>query len=195
VLVDRVDRRADVKRSIPREVFADPPAQSDVQDLAGVRARGDQRVLAANAGVAEPGAPPARAEHLADERLDIDDRAPAARAGARRPCAREALGRHRRDERMTLPPRFAAPGRAPKSSVRSTSASIPSRDARTADSITPAFATARSSSKTTTVESLTMHVASRDGPRQPQSVATKPDLGRHLPRRPGQTVDRGSAGP
>ena len=42
-------------------------AQADAQDLAGVRARGNQRVVAADAGVAERGALLAVAEHLADE--------------------------------------------------------------------------------------------------------------------------------
>ena len=42
---------------------------------------------------------------------------------------------------MTLRPGFAAPARSPRSTVRSTSASIPSRSASTAGSSTPAFAT------------------------------------------------------
>jgi hypothetical protein len=61
---------------------------------------------------------------------------------------------------MTLRPGCAAPGRSPRSTVWSTSCSIPNRVARAAGSITPAFATARSSSKTTAAESFTMQVTS-----------------------------------
>jgi hypothetical protein len=50
---------------------------------------------------------------------------------------------------ITLRPGFAAPARSPRSTVPSTSVSIPSRSASSAGSSTPAFATARSSSKTT----------------------------------------------
>lgn len=61
---------------------------------------------------------------------------------------------------ITLRPGFAAPGRSPRSTHCSTSASKPKRPANNAGSITPAFATARSSSKTTTAVSFTMKVTS-----------------------------------
>ena len=67
--------------------------------------------------------------------------------------------RHRRRSVMTLRPRFAAPDVA-EINARSTNASIPSRAASSAGSITPAFATTRSSSKTTTADSFTMWVTS-----------------------------------
>ena len=61
---------------------------------------------------------------------------------------------------ITLRPAFAAPGPSPRTTLSSTSASIPNRPARTAGSITPAFATTRSSSKMTTAESFTMRMTS-----------------------------------
>jgi hypothetical protein len=62
-----------------------------MQHLAGVGAGGDQRVVAAHAGVAEPSTLLLAAEHLADERIDIDDRALACRAGACSPRAGERV--------------------------------------------------------------------------------------------------------
>ncbi len=56
-----------------------------MQDLAGVRPRGQERVVAAPAGVAERGALLGAAEHLANERVDIDHEALVARAGASLP--------------------------------------------------------------------------------------------------------------
>jgi hypothetical protein len=64
---------------------------------------------------------------------------------------------------ITLRPAFAAPARSPRSTVRSTNASIPSRSARIAGSSTPAFATARSPPNSTLVASgrpFTMWVTS-----------------------------------
>jgi hypothetical protein len=61
---------------------------------------------------------------------------------------------------ITLRPGFAAPRRSPRSTHSPTSASKPRRRANNAGSITPAFATARSSSKTTTADSFTMKVTS-----------------------------------
>jgi hypothetical protein len=61
---------------------------------------------------------------------------------------------------ITFRPGFAAPERCPRSTAWSTTASIPNRAARTAGTITPAFATARSSSKTTTADSCTMRMTS-----------------------------------
>jgi hypothetical protein len=43
-------------RSTPRQVLAEPWRRADVQHLTGVGAAGHQRVIAAAAGVAEPGA-------------------------------------------------------------------------------------------------------------------------------------------
>jgi hypothetical protein len=63
-----------------------------VQDLAGVRARGQDRVVAAHPGVAEGGTLLAAPEHLADERVDVDHEALVARAGAESPGARERIG-------------------------------------------------------------------------------------------------------
>ena len=54
----------------------------------------------------------------------------------------QSAPRHIADTKViTLRPGFAAPARSPRSTVRSTSASIPSRSASTAGSSTPAFAT------------------------------------------------------
>ena len=61
---------------------------------------------------------------------------------------------------MTLRPAFAPPARSPRRTVRSTSCSIPSRWANSAGSITPALATARLSSNTTTARSFTIRVTS-----------------------------------
>jgi hypothetical protein len=63
-----------------------------VQYLAGFRARGDDRVVAALARVAEPRALLGVAEDLADEAVDVDRQAPRARSGAGLPRARERLG-------------------------------------------------------------------------------------------------------
>jgi hypothetical protein len=54
---------------------------------------------------------------------------------------------------MTLAPAFAAPGRSPRPTVSSTSASIPSRSASVAQSTIPASATAHSSSNSTATPS------------------------------------------
>ena len=62
-----------------------------MQDLAGVGAGSEQRVVAALAGVAERSALLGPAVHLADERVDVDDQSPITRAGACRPRARERL--------------------------------------------------------------------------------------------------------
>ncbi len=62
-----------------------------MQDLAGVGARGEDRVIAANAGVAERGALLLGSEDLADEGVDVDDQTTVARAGARGPRASERL--------------------------------------------------------------------------------------------------------
>lgn len=60
-----------------------------MQDLAGVRLRGNERVVAAHAGVAEPGTLLLRAEHLANERIDVDHELLACRTRPDRPRARE----------------------------------------------------------------------------------------------------------
>ena len=60
---------------------------------------------------------------------------------------------HRDTKLISLRPGFAAPARSPRSTVCSTRPSIPSRSASTAGSRTPAFATTRSSSKSTLVAS------------------------------------------
>ena len=65
-----------------------------MQHLAGVRARGQERVAAANPGVAERRALLGPAVHLANERIDIDDQALVARAGAGRPRPRQRLSQH-----------------------------------------------------------------------------------------------------
>jgi hypothetical protein len=72
---------------------------------------------------------------------------------------------------MTFAPAFAAPGRSPRSTVRSTSISIPRRCASVAVSTLPASATARSSSNSTVTPSnptgasaCTMKVTSCAGP-------------------------------
>jgi hypothetical protein len=54
---------------------------------------------------------------------------------------------------MTFAPTFAAPGRSPKSTDSSTSASMPSRRASVAVNTIPASATARSSSNATVTPS------------------------------------------
>jgi len=51
-------------------------AQAQVQDLAGLRARGDDRVVAALSGVAERRALLGVAMDLADEAVDVDGQAP-----------------------------------------------------------------------------------------------------------------------
>lgn len=60
----------------------------------------------------------------------------------------------------TLAPGLAAPGRSPRSTHSSTNCSIPNRPSSAAGTITPALATARSSSKTTAAESFTIRVTS-----------------------------------
>jgi hypothetical protein len=66
-------------------------AQADVQDLAGVGAGSQQRVIAAPAGIAERGALLGAPVDLADEAVDIDDKPPAAGARPCPPGARERL--------------------------------------------------------------------------------------------------------
>jgi len=61
---------------------------------------------------------------------------------------------------ITLRPGLAAPARSPRSTRASTNCSIPKRRASNAGSITPAFATTRSSSNTTRPDSFTMRVTS-----------------------------------
>src|SRR3954451_22414336 len=68
-----------------------PLPQADVQDLAGVRPDGHQRVIAADAGVAERGALLAAPVDLADEGVDVDHQALDARTGACPPGARERI--------------------------------------------------------------------------------------------------------
>src|SRR3954469_497254 len=68
-----------------------PLPQADVQDLAGVRPDGHQRVVTADAGIAERGALLAAAVDLADEGVDVDDQALVAGTGARLPSARERV--------------------------------------------------------------------------------------------------------
>src|SRR4051794_8349423 len=183
---------------------------TDVQHLASLRARGEDRVVATLARVAERSALLVVAVDLTDERIDVDRQRFLARSGAGRPCPRKALREHpieladvpegeRAQERpqrrrradavpehrrglsrsehiavldavrpdaialsivITLRPGLAAPGRSPRSRRASTSRSIPSRPASSAGSITPAFATARSSSNTTTADSFTITVTS-----------------------------------
>jgi hypothetical protein len=87
-------RSSSTKRSAPRCVFAAPLAQSDVQDLAGVRARGEQRVVAELAGVAVAGALLGVAVDLADEGVDVDHQPPGAGAGTRGPGAPQQLAEH-----------------------------------------------------------------------------------------------------
>jgi hypothetical protein len=99
--------------------------------------------------------------------------------------------RHRRDERHDLAARMRRARPITQVDRLVDQLFDSNRVARAAGSITPAFATARSSSKTTTAESFTMQVTSWDGPRQPQSVATKPDLGGHLAPRAGRNGGRG----
>jgi hypothetical protein len=66
----------------------------------------------------------------------------------------QSAPRHTAETKLiTLPPAFADPTRSPRSTVRSITASIPSRSASTAGSSAPAFATTRSSSNTTLVAS------------------------------------------
>ena len=78
------------KRSIPREVFAEP-LRSRMCSTSPVSARGgEDRVIAALARVAERRALLGVAVDLADEAVDVDDQAPVARAGAGVPRARRA---------------------------------------------------------------------------------------------------------
>lgn len=62
-----------------------PLAQPDVQRLARVRARGEDRVIAEQLGVAVAGALLEVAVHLADEAVDVDHQSAVARAGAGQP--------------------------------------------------------------------------------------------------------------
>jgi hypothetical protein len=181
-------------------------AGADVQHLAGLSARGEDRVVATLAGIAKRSALLVIAVDLTDERIDVDRQTLLARSRAGCPCPPKALREHpieltdmpegeRAQERpqrrrradavpehrrglsraqhvavldavrpeatglsivIALRPGLAAPGRSPRSTRASTSRSIPSRPA----SITPAFATARSSSNTTTADSFTITVTS-----------------------------------
>ncbi|MDP9346199.1 MAG: hypothetical protein M3P44_10820, partial [Actinomycetota bacterium] len=63
-----------------------------MQHLAGVRARGEDRVITALAGVAKRCALLFAAVNLADERVDVDDQPAGRRSGARLPRARERVG-------------------------------------------------------------------------------------------------------
>jgi hypothetical protein len=78
-------------RPIPFWLLADPRAQADVQDLAGVGARGQDRVVAEQMRVAVGGALLEPAAHLADEAVDIDHQPAVAGPGPGHPRALERL--------------------------------------------------------------------------------------------------------
>jgi hypothetical protein len=71
-----------------------PPAKADVQDLAAVGPGGEERVVAALAGVAETGALLRIAVDLPDEAVQVDDEAPGARPGPGGPRPAQRLGQH-----------------------------------------------------------------------------------------------------
>ena len=68
-------------------------ATADVDHLAGVRARSEDRVITALAGIAKGGALLGIAVHLADERVDIDCEPPVTRPGAGRPRTLKRLAK------------------------------------------------------------------------------------------------------
>ena len=65
-----------------------------MQHLAGVCARGENRVIAALVRVAKPSALLGIAMHLTDEAVDVDDQPLVTRPGSRSPCANDALIEH-----------------------------------------------------------------------------------------------------
>src|SRR4051794_18770946 len=87
---------APARRDAWDELFGEPQpaaggvrralARANVQHLARIGTGREDLVVAALAGVAEPGAPLGIAMHLADERVDVDDEAPVAGTSADCPC-------------------------------------------------------------------------------------------------------------
>jgi hypothetical protein len=68
-----------------------PCSEPDVQALSGVGARRDDRVIAAQAGVAKRGALLGMAVHLTDQRIDVNDETVLAGTRARLPRTGERL--------------------------------------------------------------------------------------------------------
>jgi hypothetical protein len=92
---------------------------ADVQDLAGAGASGQDRVIAATAGVAKPGALLVIAMNLTDKRININNQPVAAGAGAGRPRARQAVGQDA-IELADMPERERAQKRAQRRGRRDT---------------------------------------------------------------------------
>ena len=100
--------------------------EAHVQDLAGVRARGEHRVIAALAGVAERGALLAVAVNLADEAVDIDDQPSRAGSGPGVPRACQRDARHA-IELAHVPERERAQKRTERRRRRDPAAQQPTR--------------------------------------------------------------------
>ncbi len=100
-----------------------------MQELAGVRARGEDRVVAARARVAERRALLGVAVHLADEGVDVDDQARLTGAGTGLPRARERLAEHA-VELAHVPERERAQERPQRRGRRHPAAQQPARAPR-----------------------------------------------------------------